>query len=113
MVIGLGKQMSFPVKFSGDPTSFQATDAGGVVSTSAGSFGADFSGASGADALLVLAGPVKGQAKGPNVQTIEAGKNTFVVMTLQKGEAPAAKADGDKLVVGGQTVSYDGEKVTF
>ena len=113
IVIGEGKETHLPVKFSGAPTSFQPTDTGGVVSTSAGSFGVDFSGASGADALLVLAGPVKGQAKGANVQTVEAGKNTFVVMTLQKGEAPAAKADGDDLVVGGQTVSYDGQKITF
>ena len=113
IVIGMGKQASFPVKVSGAPTSFEATATGGVVSTSAGSFGADFSGASGADALLVLAGPIKGQAKGLNVQQVAAGKNTFVVMTLQKGEPPKATADGDNLVVGGQTVSYDGQKVTF
>ena len=101
------------VKVGGAPTFFQATASGGVVSTAAGSFGADFSGASGADALLVLAGPIKGQAKGANVRTVSAGKNTFVVMTLQKGTAPEAKADGDALVVGGQTVTFDGKNVAF
>jgi hypothetical protein len=110
MVIGLGKKMTFPVKVTGDPKFFAATATGGVVSTAAGSFGVDFSGASGADALLVLAGPVKG---GKGLQTIEAGKNTFTIVTLQKDAAPQARADGDNLVVGGQTVSYDGQKITF
>ena len=42
-----------------------------------------------------------------------AGNNTFTVMTLQKGNAPEAKADGDNLVVGGQTVTYDGKTLSF
>jgi hypothetical protein len=38
---------------------------------------------------------------------------TFTVVTLQKGSAPEPRAEGDKLVVGGQSVSYDGEKLIF
>jgi hypothetical protein len=87
---------------------------GGVVSTSAGSFGVDFSKASGAEALLVLAGPVKGNVKeGKGVQTVEAGGTSYVILTLQKGEAPAARAEGEKVAIGGQMITYDGKKVAF
>ena len=125
MVYGLGRKATFPVKVTGSPTAFEATRSGGVFSTSASSFGVDFSGASGADALLVLAGPVQGSGgkggagarggkggKGESVQTVEAGKNTFTVMTLGIA-ASEPKADGDNLVVGGQTVSYAGQKLSF
>jgi hypothetical protein len=41
----------------------------------------------------------------------------FVVMTLQKGEAPPVKVEGSsldaKVKVGDQTVSFDGEKIVF
>ena len=39
LVWGLGQKTSFPVKVTGSATYFEATPAGGVVSTSAGSFG--------------------------------------------------------------------------
>lgn len=112
LVWGLGQKSTFPVRVTGDVKSFEPGPRGGVVSTSAGSFGVDFSGASGAEALLVLAGPLQGGKGGGKAQTVTAGKNTFTVMTLGKA-APEPKADGDNLVVGGQIVSYDGEKITF
>lgn len=111
IVWGLGKKTTFPVRVSGDPKFFQATEHGGVVSTSLGSFGVDFSKASGADALLVLAGPITGTPKGTRV--IKAGTNTFTVMTVQDGPAPEPRAEGEKLVIGDQTVSYDGKAVVF
>jgi hypothetical protein len=113
MVWGLGHKGSFPVKVTGDVKSFTALKQGGVVSTAAGALGVDFSGASGAEALIVLAGAVQGGKGGGSAQTIQAGSNTFTVMTLQKGTAPQPRAEGDKLVVGGQTVSYEGEKLLF
>jgi len=113
MIWGLGQKASFPVKVTGEVKSFTALKHGGVLSTGAGSFGVDFSGASGAEALIVLAGPVQGGTGGSKALTIQAGSNTFTVMTLQKGSAPEPRAEGDKLVVGGQSVSYDGEKLTF
>jgi hypothetical protein len=112
IIWGLGKKTKFPVAVTGAPTFFEAGDAGGVVSTSAGSFGVDFSGASGADGLFVLAGAVTGPAP-KGAARVECGKNTFTVMTLQKGDAPTPKADGEKLIVGNQTVSYDGKRITF
>ncbi|MEI6232966.1 MAG: hypothetical protein WCT04_07935 [Planctomycetota bacterium] len=111
IVWGLGKKTTFPVKVTGAATAFSATKTGGTFSTGAGAFGVDFSGASGADALLVFVGATTGKAgKG---QVINAGKNTFTIMTLQKGNAPEAKADGDNLVLGGQTVLYDGKTLSF
>jgi hypothetical protein len=109
MVWGLGQKKAFPVKVTGDVKFFDATKGGGVFSTSAGSFGVDFSGASGADALLVLSGPVTGNVK--NAQVIEAGGTKFVLMTL--GKNVEAKADGDKVVVGGQTISVVNRSVSF
>jgi hypothetical protein len=111
MIIHQGKLSSFPVKFSGAPTSFEATKSGGVVSTSIGSLGVDFSRASGADALLVLAGPIKGTPKG--AQVVQAGKNTFTVMTIQQGKPPEIRAEGEQLIVGGQGVSYEGQQIKF
>ena len=112
LIRGLGQKTKFPVKVAGSPTYFKATEHGGVVSTSLGSFGVDFSVASGSPALLVLAGPVTGNV-GKNAQLVTAGKNTFTVMTLQRDTAPAIKVEGDGIVIGGQTVGYDGLKIEF
>jgi hypothetical protein len=112
MVWGLGQKTAFPVKVTGEVKSFAPLKQGGVVSTSAGSLGVDFSGASGAEALIVLAGPVQGDKSGGKAQTITAGKNTFTLMVLGKISSEP-KAEGDKLIVGGQSVSYDGEKLVF
>jgi hypothetical protein len=113
LVRGLGRNSTFPVKVTGSPTVFQPGKRGGVVSTSVGSFGVDFSGASGADALLVLSGPIQGTVPAKNVQTVQAGGTTFTIMTVQKGAPPVAKAQDDKVVIGRQTVSFDGRKIVF
>lgn len=116
MIWGLGRKSVFPVRVTGEPTFFEATVSGGVVSTSMGSLGVDFSGASGAQALLVLAGPVEGTVqggKGDTVQTISTGTNHFVILTLQKGTPPVAKAEGDAVRIGEQGISYDGKRIRF
>jgi hypothetical protein len=38
---------------------------------------------------------------------------TWYVMTLQKGAAPSVAMDGGKVKVGGQTLSFDGKKITL
>jgi len=115
MVRGFGKASTFPATFTGAVTNFQATDAGGVVSTSGASLAVDFSGASGADAVIVavivLAGDIKGGKSSPGTTFVTAGDRSFVVMTLQKGAPPEVKAEADKVVVGKQTFSYDGKNV--
>lgn len=110
-VWGLGKKTTFPVRVTGAPTYFSARANGVVVSTGTGSFGVDFSRASGADALLVLSGPITGAPKGATVVT--AGTNTFTIMTVQKGAPPEATANGDKVSVGGQTISILGGNIAF
>ncbi len=111
IVWGLGKKTVFPVRVTGDVKFFEATETGGAFSTSLGSFGVDFSGKSGADAVLVLTGPITGTPKGATVA--KAGETTYTIMTLQKGEAPEIKAEGDTLKIGGQAVGYDGTAVCF
>jgi hypothetical protein len=108
-IISAGRIVDFPVKFEGAPTDFVATRTGGVVSIAGQSFGCDFSGASGADALLVMAG---GSGGGGDTTAVTAGGTTFTVMAIGK-TAPTAKAEGDKVVIGGQTVTYDGKRLGF
>lgn len=113
IVWGLGQKTEFPVRFSGATKAWTPSENGGVVSTPAGSLGVDFSKRSGADAVIVLGGPIRGsvaaQTKG-NVSTaqIAAGTNTFVVMTLADGgKHPPLSADGDALQLGGQTIRLE------
>jgi len=46
-----------------------------------------------------------------NFSTVEAGGRTWTIMTLSKDKHPSAAALGDKVVVGGQTLSFDGTKI--
>ncbi len=121
MIWGLGEKLTFPVKVSGKVTSFAAGPSGGVASTSAGSLGVDFSKASGAEALVILSGPIRGNIKSGEsaggkvrTQSIAAGDNHFIVLSLAAaGKHPELKADGNKLIAGGQIVSVDGGKLVF
>ncbi len=109
IVWGLGQKTSFPAKLAGNPGPFRAWDQGGVVTAGNVSFGVDFSGASGADALIIMSGASGGgSGKGDTikVQSASAGGTSFLVMTLSaSGRHPEAKAERDRLVVGGQAVS--------
>jgi hypothetical protein len=74
----------------------------------------DFSGASGAPLLLVGIGIGEGKADATaRFTTMTAANTRFTVMTLAKDRHPEVKADGGSLVVGGQTVTFDGKKITF
>jgi hypothetical protein len=102
------------------------------------SLAVDFSGASGAPLLVAQVGPQVGHAVGYwmtisklNLATAMkeasgvdgyATKTTVVatdpvnpwaIVTLQKGEAPTVKVDGNKVTVGGQTLVFDGEKIVL
>jgi hypothetical protein len=35
------------------------------------------------------------------------------VVTLQKGAAPELKVEGEKVMVGGQTISFDGQNLVL
>ena len=102
-------------------------------STHPTSLAVDFSGKSGAELLLSIAGPMAGYqveywmdikpAKVSDVtgqggyatkttEVVLAGQKAFV-MTLQKGEAPKVIQEGDRVTVGGRTIAFDGKKIIF
>ncbi len=66
-----------------------------------------FSRASGADALFVQTGGV------PGGTAVEAGGKAFSFLLLGKGPLPKPEAQGDKVVIGGQTVSFGGKKIVL
>ncbi len=72
-----------------------------------------------ATAGFALAQAEKGAGKAPagskaKTFTVNAGKTTFAILVLSAdGQFPEPKADGDKVVVGGQTISYDGGKLAL
>lgn len=109
MVWGLGQKTRFGSFGSREQTTYYkaAKDGSGVVAGSRGNcLAVDFSGVSGADALLVMTGP---GAEGG--QSVSAGGTTFHIMTLQTGAEPEARAEADAVILGGQTIRFDGEKI--
>jgi hypothetical protein len=62
----------------------------------------DFSGASGAEGMLVMTGP--GAGKGT---TVDAGGASFAFLFLCSGTPPVPKAEGARVAAGGQTVSFE------
>lgn len=112
-VWGLRRKAVFPMKMAGEPTLFEPAETGGVVSTETQSLGVDFSGRSGANAVIVMVGTGEAPTAPGKATTVDAGGRRFTIMTLQKGQAPGIAADGNALRVGGQSVRYDGKKVVF
>ncbi len=128
MVWGLGARREFPVKFTGGKVGTFETKADGgyfMVPGAKGdvAFGVDYSGKSGAAALLVMAGPAVGvlpekkDAKdGVNwfQGGYEAGGLSYYVQMLAKGsELPTVAVEGDALKIGKATVRFAGGKLTF
>ena len=118
MVWGLGERLVFgePPRKVGVTHFQQAKDGSGVISAGDWAFAVDYSGASGADALIVSVGnSVKREDKARSRYTmVTAGKNTFNVLTLSsKGEHPEPKANGDDLVVGGQKITLSKGALTL
>ena len=91
-----------------------------MVCTGGNAIGVDFSQASGADAVVVMVGPgATGQLQGGDgarskVQSAMVGEARFSILTLSAaGKHPAVTAEGDKVVLGGQTIRLDGTKIVF
>ncbi len=95
-------------------------DGSGAVTAGGTAVGVDYSRASGADAVVVQVGPgatgkVTG-ATGPKVKVkaVTAGGATFSILTLAAdGTHPEAKAEGDAVTLGKQTIRYDGKAIVF
>jgi hypothetical protein len=94
-----------------------AEDGSGIVSAGGTSIGVDFSMTSGAEAVVVMVG--KG-ADGKLGGKFDAAKTKvqnvgpFQVLTLSPdGKHPVAQLQGEKVVLGGQTISFDGKNIVL
>jgi len=126
-VWGLGVRASWNTGFrEATPTFYKAEKDGSMVLSArkAGeisSLAVDFSGVSGAGAVLVGAGPAfdktslsRGEAKNgatAKAASVKAGARTYHVVTLQKGDPPKVTAGGDAVKVGKQTFRFDGKQI--
>ncbi|GDY13678.1 hypothetical protein LBMAG53_25560 [Planctomycetota bacterium] len=131
MVWGLGQRLTFcdiksavttgkSGQISAVKTWKPAADGSGIVAVGTSTVGVDFSRSSGADALIVVVGEGATGALGggsgsskAKATTVQAGGKTFAILTLSNGAHPEAKATGDQVVVGGQTIGFDGTAITF
>jgi len=105
----------------------QARDGSVIVSNPKGRtyLAVDLSGAGGAELLLAVVGRGArgGKDFGPGkdaagvggatarCRLVEAGGYRMLLMTVQTGPPPEAKVQGDAVVVGGQTIRFDGKRI--
>jgi hypothetical protein len=103
-VWGLGKKRKWGRLKADKIAHFQpAADGSGILCGADGTcLAVDFSGASGADAMLVMTGP---GAPGENTVTADGAKLSFLFLTT--GSEPKPEVQGGKVVVGQQTVTLD------
>ena len=90
-------------RMTGDIKHFETKpDGSTVVAVADGScLAVDFSGASGADGILVMTGP-----GAPKDQTVSAGGTTFSLKFLTRGKAPEPKVVGNRVRIGDRVVSF-------
>jgi len=99
-------------------------DGSGILSVGGSSLAVDFSGASGAEALLAFVGSrddlkVTGTMRREDFGARAAstmvmlGATPVHVMTLQSGAAPPVTVAGEKIMVGGQTISWNGTTLSL
>ena len=126
---GLGLRAKWKTPLGGaTPVYFQPHDDGSYVLSArargkACDLAVDLSGRSGAAAMLVGTGegfsaarfrPPRSKTDATMAaQTVQAGGRTFVIVTVQKGDAPKAVAAGDGVKVGGRGVRFDGKKLVL
>jgi hypothetical protein len=74
----------------------------------------DFSGASGVPVVIALAG-IDGPKPDATVNTtsLTVDGKTILIVTVQDGQPPVVKADGNRIAVGGQTIVWSGGRFTF
>ena len=126
MVWGLGMRTTFPLRFvKTKAIHFDSREDGSGVLSVPGkvSFAVDFSKASGADVLVVMGGGIRGSVKeatksGPggastSLFQAEAGGNRFVIMTLQAGQPPEVRVEGEEVLVGGQSITFTDDRLVL
>ena len=85
-----------------------AADGSAIIGDGKTCLAIDFSGASGADGMLVMTGPGSDQG-----ETVEAGGRTYSLKFLHDGPEPTPRVEGDKVVVGKQTVTMQDGKLVL
>lgn len=87
----------------GEITHFsRAQDGSSIIATDSASLAVDFSGACGTDGMLVLVGP-----GAPDDITVQLDGHSVSFRFLGAGTPPTPMVDGDRVLVGDQTVTYD------
>ena len=109
-VWGLGKKTKWGRMKTERITHFQAAaDGSGILTGSDGTcLAVDFSKASGAEAMLVMSGP-----GAPRGNVVTAGGNTFSFTFVTTRTEPVPRVEGDKIVIGRQTVSMKGGNIVL
>ncbi len=122
MVWGLGQRTTFgklapsvidSAKGNANVSLFTpAEDGSGIVAGGGTCIAVDYSKASGADAIVAMAGP--GAAPGKSNGKLKAYSLTLPsgkveLLVLAADAQPEPKVDGDKIAIGGQSISYDGK----
>jgi hypothetical protein len=109
LVWGQGEKIKWG-RMKTDVKSFQgAADGSGILVGADGTcLAVDFSKASGADAMLVMTGP-----GAPGGDTVKAGGTDFSFLFLTTSDEPKPRVEGDKVVVGRQTVTLENGKIVL
>ncbi len=121
MVWGLGQRLELgePPKNAAVKHFEAGADGSGTICTGNWAMAVDYSAASGADALVIIAGtPRKGDPGGDKVKVkmtvLAIGETSLTVLSLSAaGKHPEPRLEGSKLIVGGQTVTYADGKLTL
>lgn len=124
---GLGLNTTLGTKMrSQQATFYENRPSGSYVMSSIGngqvsSLAVDFSGASGATALIVGIGPAFAEASHKEQQqddgtktklfTGKVGGQPYAALVLTRGDLPQVKTSGDTLKIGGQTVRFDDRRI--
>ena len=89
-------------------------DGSGSISAGGKHMAVDFSGTCGAPLLLVGIGIGQGRSDAvAKFSTVEASGQTFTILALSRNKHPEPKAKGNKVIVGKQTVSFDGKRIVL
>lgn len=115
VVWGLGKRYEFGSLTTARPAEWIPGKGGsGVIAAGPKHLAVDFSGASGAPLALVGVGIGSGKGDATaRFTTVEAGGQSFTVLTLSKEQHPEVRADGGRVVIGGQAARFDGKRIVF
>jgi hypothetical protein len=119
MIWGLGTRNELHTTLQGAVReSVVGQDRSGIISTGSAALAVDFSKASGADALIVLANAGGGRDSGNDGKVrftdVKAGPTAFQVLTLSStGQHPEVRVEGDGLVIGKQSVKFTGKTIAL